>query len=122
MATLGGITCDLINEREAAHTLRERVETWQVPGVSGYGAQTLGRGDSPVRFQVVEYDTLANLETWIGNVEAVQGTIVSVTDSSNVTFTSVLVTSVRVVDRAAAYIPGGTNMRAELMVEGVKVA
>ncbi len=121
--TLGAVACDLINEREAAHTLRTRVETWQNPGIDGYGAQTLGRGDAGIRFQAVKYDTLANIETWIGNIEAVQGTVVSVTDSSNVTFTNVLVTAVRVVDRSAAVIPGSTvTMRAELSVEGVKVS
>lgn len=122
MATLGSVTCDIINEREAAHTLRERVETWQTPGLAGYGAQTLGRGDSPVRFEVVKYANRDNLETWIGNVEAVQGTVVSVTDNDGVVFTNVLVTAVRVVERHVAYIPGGTNRRAMLSIDGVKVA
>lgn len=122
MATLGSVTCDIINEREAAHTLRQRTETWQTPGVDGYGAQTLGRGDSAIRFEVVKYDNRDNLETWIGNVEAVQGTVVSITDNDGVVFTNVLVTAVRVVERHVAYIPGGTNRRAKLSIDGVKVA
>jgi len=116
----GGVSCDLVTG--GVGDLKTKLDTWDVPGHDNIGLQSLGSSDSAFRFRLVQYDTKANIETWIGNIEALQGTIVSAEDDLEITYTSNLaVQRVSVADRKAVIYQGANRVRGELSVQGVVV-
>lgn len=121
MAAIGGVTCTFVRP-EAVHGPRPRGQVWQMPGVDGYGAQVLGEGDSDFRFVAVYYAASAALaDAWIRSIEDLQYSVVSVTDDFALTYTNLLITRVTQPRVQAAIAPSITT-RAEVTVEGVKVA
>ena len=118
---IGGVSCTLIMVRLS--DLTQRVTSWQVPGLTGYGAQTLGMGDSGSLIRLIKYGNTAEVEAWIVAVQLLKGTIVAVTEQradSEVTYTSLLVQGVSQPAVRAAYVPGGTiRERGEIVVRGV---
>lgn len=52
-ASLGDIDVDLLHVH--APLLKDRVDVWEVAGVDGYGAQTLGKGEADFSFVTVDY-------------------------------------------------------------------
>lgn len=96
MATIGGISVDILKGLPLLK--KERVETWVVPGLDGYGAQTLGQGDSEYDLVSVLYIVGANpnddANTHIDACTALQGTVISLTDDWGDGYTKVLVVKV----------------------------
>lgn len=117
--TVGSVGCDLL--RGVVEELKERVEVWNRVGFTGYGSHKLGDGESPFRFTAVEHDTSANLQTWFLALEALQGTIVSITDDLADTYTDMLITQVRRISKQRAIHANG-GYRAEARILGVKLA
>jgi len=116
MPSIGGVSCDFVRE-ESFNDLKLRVEIWQVPGLDGYGAQDLGFGDSNFRYRCVKYGTESEIETWFGNLEALQATIISATDDWGRTRHNLLVRHVEVIGKRPA--PPNYQCRGEATVEGV---
>jgi hypothetical protein len=112
------ITCTFVKGEVGA--LKERTEVWQRPGIDGYGAMTLGLGDSGFEFECVLYDTFANIGSWIDDINACQGQVCGVTNDWNVTWSSLLVQRVSV-----PKIQPTTDTSAQIgriMIAGVQVA
>lgn len=120
MATnFGGVSCDYIaaEVREPA----QRVHTYEQPGQDGVGAHKLGLGNSRVTFRLRHYGTFAEIETWIGQINALLGTKVSVEDDRGVTYTNVYPERRSQARHQAAYIPGSSvQERCEMYVSGKK--
>lgn len=75
--------------------LKTRVDVWEVPGVDGYGAQTLGQGDAEFELMTVNYcadNTEAN--GVIASAEGMQGAMCLVHDDFGDDYDNVLVTHV----------------------------
>ena len=107
MATsIGAITCDVVNAGRISG-LRESVVTWTNPGHNGVGAHLVGQHGEGSQITAEHWDTIANIRTWKANLEALVGTIVSVTDNYAVVTTNVLVLDARTDDHAI--IHAGTN-------------
>jgi hypothetical protein len=90
MASIGGQGFEIMRGHPAPQKLR--TEVWQVPGIDGYGVQTLGMGDSEFPLTTITYvaDNAA-AEALITACAALQGTLVSITDDCGNTFTNILV-------------------------------
>lgn len=123
-ATVGGVSCTYVQGSQRGFV--QRVLTWFVPGVDGYFALKLGFNDSSFAFRCIQYDSLTNLQTWKNTLEALIGTVVSVTDDQGTTYSSLLVTDVRGSPRwrTPAINSGvaGVTTRGELSVSGVVVS
>jgi len=116
MASFGGQSCTFI--RGDANNPKARVDTWQIRGIAGYGAELLANGDAPGSFVLVLHDSAANVATWFGVIEAKQGSVVVVVNDWGTTYSNFLVTKVDRPTRTAKY--GGC--RGELIVHGVITA
>jgi len=99
-SSIGGIACDMV--KGIAPGQKTRTETWQVPGISGYGAATLGAGDSETAFTCIKYAASAALDIWEVSIEALQGQIVTLVNDRGKTYTSFLVRKVAVPRREPA--------------------
>jgi len=116
MATIGGTSCSFVRGNAAAQ--KNRVQTFQRPGIDGYGAVVLGLGNSRSRFQLVLYDSDANIRTWLTTVEGYQGTVVEITNDDGEQVPNLLVERVGQ-PRVTAADQGSGEKRAEVAVEGV---
>jgi hypothetical protein len=68
------------------------VDTWEVPGIDGYGAQLLGSGDSEFDLVAISYHTTHDLaDTQVNAAALLQGTLVTIIDDWGKTFTNVLI-------------------------------
>jgi len=93
MSTLGDQTFHIIRGLPAS--LKQRVDVWEVPGIDGYGAQTLGLGDARFGLTCIAYTASSGAaNTLIGLVEAMQGTLQTLVDDWGDTYTSLLVEKV----------------------------
>ena len=120
MAGIGGVGCDMVQGN--VRSLKERVEIWQVPGINGYGAQLTGLGDSDAVFTGVEFDSHANIITWIAAIEALQGTVCSIVDDQGVTHSNVLITDVGRGQRTARVNHDSRgDTRGQIKVKGLPV-
>lgn len=93
MGAIGDVNFDL--SRGLPQLLRPRVDLWEVPGIDGYGAQVLGNGQGEFDFVVVSYqpsNSFAN--SFIDVLNALQGTVVSLTDDWGDDYDNVLVQNV----------------------------
>ena len=77
--------------------LKNRVDTWEVPGVDGYGAQLLGKGDAEFELTTISYhgeEGDANLDAFntIKLCAAMQGTIQTITDDWGDEYENILIT------------------------------
>lgn len=121
MADIGGVSCDFV--KGEASDLKQRVETYEVPGRSGYGAHTLGLKDSPFRFTgTKKHDTSANVDTWAASIQALQGTVVIIVDDWATSFTNLLITRVGQLRKTAGYDGSTHGAHGVIEVEGVKVS
>lgn len=120
MAGVGGVACSFV--RITLRPLRQRVETWHVPGLAGQAALLLGASDGDFAARAVLYDTHANVITWHLSLVALQGSVISIVDDWNSTTINCLVVRVGELVRAAARGNGGGECRAEVAVEGLIVA
>jgi len=116
MATnIGGVGCDLV--KGGAADQKSRVSLWQVPGVNGYGAHDLGQGESGFVYRAIKYGTEAECRTWAGQMQALQGTVLTIVDDWDATHELMLVARVTRPILSAAIGYGGA--RCEVMVQGV---
>jgi hypothetical protein len=119
--TFGTYTVDII-QGTPPESLREAVEVWGVPGHDGSAA--IKKGKPPVTFPLtlVRFGSQATIETWIANIEATQGTIVSVVYDSNAwndTYNYILVKGCSIPERQKVKYQGSTQVRARIDVQCV---
>lgn len=100
MAGIGGVTCTFVSGMTP--DLAERVVTFQIPGMDGYGAQTMGLGDSECMIVGRNLASNADMRTWFNALRALQGQLITVVDDWGNT------------------IPDGTNAGA-ILVERVRI-
>ena len=116
MATVGGITCTYV--RGHLPDNRQRVRTWAVSGLNGYGAKRTGLGDSEWWIEVEWKSTSTGANTFYAAIEALQGQIVTIVNDWGNTFTNCLVTKVGPPQKTAELGYGGARMRCR--IEGVR--
>jgi hypothetical protein len=120
MAQIGSTGCTFV--KGMAPTPKQRVITWQVPGIDGYGAQLLGYGDGDFEFHAIAYGTALEILLWSQAIERHQGQIVSIIDDFGTVYTLCLITRVTPLKRTAALVPGTiVTTRGEMHVSGVVV-
>lgn len=78
-SSIGGIDVAIV--RGLPQRMRPRVQTWEVPGLNGYGAAKLGNGNAPFEFSTITYaDSFDGANDVIDAMLPLQGTIVSIFD------------------------------------------
>lgn len=75
--TVAGISTTCSRVSTSPPTLKSRSQIWQRQGFSGYGAQLLGDGRAELVITVVQFDTLANVNTWQAAIEALQSKVIN---------------------------------------------
>ena len=115
MASVGGVNCTFV--RGGANQPKTRLELWQVPGIDGYGAMDVGRGDASFQFLLVKYGSTGTVESWILSIEALQGEVVSITDDHDTVHANCLVVRVGLPVRTAEQGYGG--VRGQILIQGV---
>ena len=114
------VVCDLLSGQAAA--LRERVETWIVPGLDGVGAQKMGKGEADFVFTAVKFELLAAINTWYSQLQSQQGKICTVTDDTATATANVLIKRVSQLDRRPAITAAAPlQLRGEARIEAEKV-
>ena len=88
-ATVGGVTTNIAKGEPSS--LVGRVTTWVVPGLNGVGAHAIGDNAGQWRYRLTHYGSLAAVETWLRSIDALVGTVISVTDNFGATRTDLLV-------------------------------
>jgi hypothetical protein len=124
MPSIGGVSCDFIPSAERpAAVLREEVELFRMPGISGYGALLTGRADGAFRIEAVKYVGDASAaRVWETALHALQGQVVTIVDDQGTIHTYCLLTHVGNATVQAGWSPGtGVAQRASLTIDGVKV-
>jgi len=81
--SIGGVEFDIIHG--LPQIARFRVEVWEVPGLDGYGAMTLGKGNAEfdlvsIFYSANEDDNDGSADLIIAQSIALQGTAVNVVD------------------------------------------
>lgn len=95
MSSIGAIATDIM--RGVPSLIRPRVETWEVPGLDGYGAQTLGSGDAEFELETITYFAdNGDADTHIVDCVDSQGTIVTIVDDYGISFEGMLIVHVDV--------------------------
>ena len=119
MPSVGGISCDFV--KGTASELKTRVTAWQEPGQDGFGVQSMGTGESDFRFTITKIGSLANVNTWIGQIEPLKGTLVTIVDDFADSRENMLIQAMGPPLRGPFVIPGGTtDTRCDIAIEGVK--
>ena len=118
MASIGAVSCDYVKGDSPAQKMRSRV--WNVPGLHGYGVALLGYGDAPFEFTAVEFGDAAGLATWAGSIEALQGTIVTITSDLSIVYGNSFIEQVGPLQLTTA-LGTGYSVRGELAIRGVRV-
>jgi len=75
---VGTVDCDFL--RGTAPVLTTRTREWQIEGFNGYNFQVLGSGHGEFRIQVELYYNNEGVKQWFSDLEALQGTVVTITD------------------------------------------
>ena len=104
--------------------LKERVETWEVAGIDGVGAQVSGLGDSEFQITTIKYcASNAEANELIYDCELTQGTIVSITDDWGDLFPRCLVKHVGTDDakKPCVYQENEDAVRVEIQWQFVRV-
>jgi hypothetical protein len=123
MAAIGAVSCTCVHDREEGSIpseLRERSAQWHVPGLDGYGIAVLGKGEGEFAVVAVLYSTNAGVNLWADSLQALQGTLVSITDDHGDTYTGCFLKRVGNVRKRPALMPGsGITTRGEVLIEGM---
>lgn len=120
---VGTTACDFL--KGAAQGLRQQVMTWSTPGVDGQFALRLGFNEGEFSFTAILFDTEANAITWKTALEALQGTVVSITDDQGQVWPNCLISEVlaaprwRSAARGTSARVGPYDTRGEILVKGV---
>jgi len=97
--SIGGVSCSLIRGRLA--DLKTSLRVWRRPGMDGYAAMDLGKGDGDGALTLVKYDSAADVRTWFSAIEGLQGTLVTIV-KEDVTYHNWLLERVSARDEGAA--------------------
>lgn len=90
MALIGGVAVDIM--KGLPQVLKTRLDVWEVAGLDGYGAQQLGLGDAEFNLTTIFYAlNNAAANTFLNNCEALEGTLISLTDDWGDVYQNVLV-------------------------------
>lgn len=117
MATIGGVTVEVLRGNASGRKIR--LDTWVVPGYDSIGAMNVGSSAGEWGYMAVIYGTTSDVETRLGQLQALQGTIVAVVDSFGTTYSGLLVEQVSLPKKQAELLNGGA--RAELTLKGTVV-
>jgi hypothetical protein len=86
---IGSIAVNII--RGVPPQLRYRVDTWQVPGIDGYGAMNIGLGDAEFDLLAIVYcDSNDDANGLIVQFTQLQGTIITVFDDFGDEYVNIL--------------------------------
>ena len=118
MASIGLVSCTFV--KGTIPLLKMRVETWQVPGVDGYGAQLVGYGNAEFSVRAIGYGMFSVINSWAASLESLQGTVVTIVDDWGATSPYCLITRVHTPEFRAAWGTHG-DCRGEVRIEGVRV-
>ena len=98
-----------------------RSETWTVPGISGYGLQLLGYGDSAFQVTAVLLSNDLGVDLWAAALYAMQGQIVGLVNDFGDATSRAFLQTVGPVEKRAALGPGGITRRGEIRIQGLIV-
>jgi len=117
--SIGGVACDFV--RGNLPTKSERVETFEMAGVNGYGAHLLGLGRSEFEITAVRFGEQVTLTAWFIAMKSLCGTLVSITTDLGISTAACLITEVGTMEvTAAAHAAGSlSDRRGELKIKGV---
>jgi len=124
MPSIGGVSCEFIPSAERPPAvLREEVELFRIPGISGYGSLLTGAADGSFRLEVAEYvASAAAARVWETALQSLQGQVVTIVDDQGTSHTYCLLMHVGNATVQAGWSPGtGVSQRASLTIDGVKV-
>jgi hypothetical protein len=120
MPSIGGVTCTFV--RGDAPNPKQRVMLWQVPGIDGYGAQTMGKGETEFHFSAVLYGTRSAVGSWATAIQDKQGKICVIVNDWGTTYSRCLICKISPPKYIPIKIPGSTSdARGEFIIEGVIV-
>jgi hypothetical protein len=116
-ATIGGVDVDII--RGLPRALKTEVDVWRVPGLDGYGAQTMGKGNAEFTLTAILYvDTSSDdtdADTYIGDLLALCGTVVDIVDNFGNTAHNVLIQDIDDSDPKRAMLwTNGAGIRVQM--------
>jgi hypothetical protein len=119
MASVGGISCTFV--KGEVNGLRLDTTVWRVPGINGFGAQTLGLGGSSFAFRSIVFGTAAQVDAWYRAIEALVGYAISIVDDWGLTHTGCLLTRTEIRPRRFRTNHDSLGAcRGEMVIEGVK--
>lgn len=116
MASIGAVSCTYV--RGHVPNGRQRVRTWQIAGLDGYGAKRMGLGDSEFSVEVELKGTSAACDVFYAALEALQSAIVTIINDWGDTFTQCLIRRIGPPEKKAEIRYGGARIRCR--VEGVR--
>lgn len=119
MSSIGAISVDILRGETEGESgaLKEHVTTWTVPGIAGTGALKLGKNRSSFRYLAIKFGSESAVETFLRNVEAAVGTVVSITDDFGQVRANMLVEEARAPRKIVATSNLGTH-RGEIRITG----
>ncbi len=124
MPNVGAVSCTFVHDRQGSipAAIRQRSQKWQVAGIDGTGVALLGKGDAAFTVTAVFYSSDAGVDLWAVQLQALQGTIVSILDDHGDAHSNCFLDKVHNVVKTAARQPGsGITTRGEIAIEGEKV-
>ena len=89
MPTVGGVSTDIVLGEPSA--LVGRTRTWTVPGLNGVGAHAVGNSQGSWSYRLIHHESLANIETWLRAIDALVGTVITITDNFGTVRSNLLV-------------------------------
>ncbi len=114
--TFGGIACNFLRGTQASP--KTRLDVWQRPGIDGYGAIDLGKGDSKTEFILVAFGLYAATIGWGISIEDKQGAVVTVVNDWAESMANFLVEKVGL-PQVQYFKSSLGDARAEIRVSGV---
>jgi hypothetical protein len=123
MAQIGTIACTYVHTPQGSIPAALRMESavWRVAGLAGYGIALVGLGGGDFTVTAVLLSSNAAVSAWAAAIQALQGTIVSITDDHANSFSGCYLEIVSNVLKSAAYIPGGITTRGQIEIRGKKL-
>ena len=114
MASIGGVNCHIV--RGDAPDKTARLDVWDRPGVNSPGTQNIGQAGA-FEFRAILYDAYADVLAWARSIEALVGTVVTITNDWAQAFTGCLITEASTPKISYSYSSSG-NARGEIVVRG----
>ena len=120
---VGTIPCQFVRGQPEAQ--KQRTQTFIVAGMSGIGAHRVGRNDSEFTFEVQEAGEEADVDTWIANIQATQGQVVTIEDDWGTQHEFCLITGVTPPRKMPALVPNTSPLEdtmAVITISGVRTS